>query len=306
MPGPGNIFDYLQYTEYFIFNSENQCDGASDGDIFHCDYWGIGGSVDYYADFDIFAYFNPPGANRAYKDWNSDGSALVRTVDRQLKHLLYRLYVSPFIKFNTDSAVVDKSTLSLSVENIGFLRSSIMTASRNGEDPFTNRYYDHGNVDVDILFPFGFSINGASSANIGWLGGGRGDDPEPRIKTATFPVKGLSVGDFFIASAQSDKTGRVLAIVQVVPVFKKRCSANVRCPYDLGLQVLWTNAVEPCADVAQYFTGSGSGQPYGPLPWPGTEARSRPRWRGRGNCVKTTARSKAPLSWCRANQKALS
>lgn len=254
MPAPFGLFESLQYTEYLIFNSSGQCGGATDPDIFHCDYWGIAGSTDYYADFDIFAYFNPPSADRCYKDWNCDGAALARTVDRQLKHLMYRLFVAPFIKFNEKETFADGTTLSLAVENIGFLRSSVMTAAREGEDPLTSRYYDHGQVDVTLVFPFGFAVNGPDHQNIGWLGGGREDDPEPSLKSADFEVRGLSAGDFFIATAQSDKTGRVTALMQVVQIDGK-CASSVDCPRQLGIRVLWSDAVEPPKAAAAYFGG---------------------------------------------------
>jgi hypothetical protein len=257
MPGPRpSIFDYLQYTEYFLFNSENACGGATDPDIFHCDYWGIEESTNYYADFDIFAYFNPPAVNRAYKNWNSDGSALVRTVDRQIKHLLYRLYISPFTRFDAESSAVTASSIQLDVENIGFLRSSIMTAARNGVDPLTERFYDNGNIEVSIWFPRGFTIIGPNRTNVGWLGGNRADDPAPNNKSAIFAVKGLSVGDSFVALAESDKTGRLIGEFKVVRLSQK-CADQARCPVELGLKMTWTNHIDQPQAAMDYFLGGG-------------------------------------------------
>lgn len=95
----------------------------------------------------------------------------MRTVDRQLKHLLYRLYVSPFIRFDEGQIAGSRNRLELAVENTGFLRSSIMTAARIGEEPLSSRFYDYGDVAVEILLPVGFSISGSRTVNIGWLGG---------------------------------------------------------------------------------------------------------------------------------------
>ncbi|MCP4746359.1 MAG: hypothetical protein GY874_09505 [Desulfobacteraceae bacterium] len=255
MPGSLDYFNYIQYTEYFVFNSEGKCGGQTDPNVFHCDYWGLSSSTDYYADFDIFAYFNPPSAERCYKDWNCDGSALVRTVDKQLKHLMYRLFIAPFIKFNTTETVTNGSSLTLAVENTGFLRSSIMTTARESEDPLTSRYYDYGNIDVSIVYAFGFSVNGSKKANIGWLGGGRKDDPVPRIKAATFDVSGLSKGDFFIAKASSDKTGTVSAIIRVTSA-DKQCLPGKKCSKQLGLKIAWTDFKDQPKALSAYFMGN--------------------------------------------------
>jgi hypothetical protein len=244
---PRPWWDYTQYTEYFMFNSNGRCGGERDPQIFHCDYWGIGGSPEYYADFDIFAYFNPPSANRCYQDWNCNGAALVRTVDRQLKHLLYRLYVAPFIRVNDQKTTSDGKTLDIAIENTGFLRSSVMTASRNGQDPFVNRYYDHGLVEVFITDPLGFTVESANPVDIGWLGGGRDDDPEPRVKIASFNVSELGLGDSFTVSAASDKTGQVRATVEVV----SGDDGNYR------FRVLSTNYVKQPAQARAYFLGKG-------------------------------------------------
>ncbi len=244
MPGPLGVFNYIQYMEYFMFNSQERCDGENYPGVFRCDYWGIADSTDYYADLDIFAYFNPPAANRHYEDWNSDGSALVRTVDKQIKHLLYRLYIAPFISLNSNNFAIDETTLEIPVENTGLLRSSIMTAARNGEDPLTNRDYDNGLVDVNILHAYGFSINGDSSAQLGWLGGDRPDDPEPRIKTASFNVKDLTSGDAFIVRAGSEKTGWITSYV----LYTKGKSGD-------RFKTLWSNETKRSDEVALYFTG---------------------------------------------------
>ncbi|MCP3939923.1 MAG: hypothetical protein GY710_00370 [Desulfobacteraceae bacterium] len=246
MPGPLNIFNYLQYTEYFIFNSRDQCDGNDTPDIFHCDYWGIGDSTDYYADFDIFAYFNPPAVNRCYEDWNCDGSALTRTVDLQLKHLMYRLYIAPFIRVDSEQITSDDTSLNIAIENTGFLRSSVMTTGRQGEDSMENRYYDMGLVDVKIAYTSGFQVIGAKSINIGWLGGGRSDDLEPRSKSASFQVSGLNPGDLFLIKASSQKTGKTYAMIQAVTGDKTDA---------LSFQVLWTNNVPRSKEVDTYFTG---------------------------------------------------
>ena len=238
---------YTQYTEYFMFNSNGRCGGERDPDIFHCDYWGIGGSPEYYADLDIFAYFNPPAANRCYKDWNCKGTALVRSVDRQLKHLLYRLYVAPFIRVNDDQTECDGTTLDVAIENTGFLRSSVMTAARNGQDPFTNRYYDYGLVEVFITDPSGFTVDSANPVNIGWLGGGRADDPESNVKVASFNVSGLGSGDSFTVYAASNKTGQVQATVEVTG----GDDGNYK------FQVVSTNYVRQPSEAQAYFLGIG-------------------------------------------------
>jgi len=240
-------FYYTQYTEYFIFNSNGRCGGDKDPTIFHCDYWGIGGSPDYYADMDIFAYFNPPSANRCYQDWNCQGTALVRTVDRQLKHLLYRLYVAPFIRINDEKTTSDGTTINIAIENTGFLRSSVMTTSEEGEDPFTDRSYSYGLIEARISNPAGFTVESANPVNIGWLGGGRADDPEPNIKFAGFATSGLSSGDTFTVSAFSDKTGEVKADFEVVT--GKNSSYQFR--------IVSTNDVKPPAEVDAYFLGKG-------------------------------------------------
>jgi hypothetical protein len=244
---PLDWWDYVQYTEYFLFNSQEQCGGATDPDIFHCDYWGIAGSLDYYADLDIFAYFNPPATNRCYKDWNCDGNALVRTLDRQLKHLMYRLYVAPFIRVNAKKTKCDGTTLEVGIENTGFLRTSVMTSSRENQDPFANRYYDHGLVNVEILDPIGFSVDGANLVNIGWLGGGRPDDPEPDVKIAGFQVNGLEKGDSFTVKAYSDKTGQVQAVVEVIGGSMGKYK----------FKIVSTNYLEPPSQVQAYFIGTG-------------------------------------------------
>ncbi len=246
---PLSWFDYVQYTEYFIFTSIDQCGGGSHPDIFHCDYWGIGGSPDYYADLDIFAYFNPPAANRCYEDWNCNGTALVRTVDRQLKHLLYRLYVAPFIRVNDKKTTSDGATLDIAIENTGFLRSSVMTMSEEGKDSFTERSYRYGLVEVQISNPDGFEVIGDNSINIGWLGGGRADDPAPSIKFASFATSGLSSGDTFTVKASSEKTGEVKADMEVV------AGKNGR----YQIRALTTNDVQRPAAVDGYFLGKGPG-----------------------------------------------
>ena len=238
---------YTQYTEYFMFNSSDQCGGDTDPDIFHCDYWGIGGSPEYYADLDIFAYFNPPASNRCYKKWNCRGKELIRTVDRQLKHLLYRLYIAPFIRINDEETTSDGTTLDIAVENTGFLRSSVMTASEPGKDSFAERSYTYGKIDVEISDTVGFSVDSTNPVNIGWLGGGRPDDPAPRTKVAGFAVSGLSSGDSFTVSAASDKTGQVSADIEVV------AGKNG----GLKLQVVSTDYVRPPDQARAYFLGLG-------------------------------------------------
>lgn len=247
MPGPLAWFNYTQYTEYFVFNSNGRCGGVRYPGIFHCDYWGIGGSPDYYADLDIFAYFNPPSANRCYQDWNCKGAALVRTIDRQLKHLLYRLYVAPFIRVNDAQTTCDGTTLDVAIENKGFLRSSVMTAARDGQDPFEHRYYDYGLVEVLITDPLGFTVDSANPVNIGWLGGGRADDPEPNVKAASFNVSGLGSGDSFTVYAASDKTGQVRATVDVV----SGDDGNYK------FRVVSTNYVRQPSQTQAYFLGIG-------------------------------------------------
>jgi len=240
-------YNYTQYTEYFIFNSNGRCGGDMDPDIFHCDYWGIGGSPEYYADLDIFAYFNPPAANRCYQDWNCNGTALVRTVDRQLKHFLYRLYVAPFIRVNDEKTTSDNNTLEIAIENTGFLRSSVMTTSENGKDPFRERSYSYGMIEVQISDLEGFTVDSANPVNIGWLGGGRADDPAPSIKFASFEISGLSSGDTFNVSAFSEKTGEVKADIEVLA--GKKGSYKFR--------VVSTNDVKRASEVDAYFFGKG-------------------------------------------------
>lgn len=239
-------YNYTQYTEYFIFNSDDLCGGRDAPDVFHCDYWGIQDSKSYYADLDIFAYFNPPAANRCYEDWNCDGSALARTLDRQLKHLMYRLYIAPYLLVDSSQSSSDGTMLNIGIRNTGFLRSPVMTTARLGEDPMTQRYYDFGLVDVKISTTFGFRVTGPRVINIGWLGGGRADDPEPSTKTAGFSVSGLSDGDLFIVEAGSEKTGHVLALMQALTGEE---------PGALTFQVLWTNHVPRTEKVDNYFTG---------------------------------------------------
>jgi hypothetical protein len=247
MPGPLDWYFYTQYSEYFIFNSNGRCGGDKDPDIFHCDYWGIGGSPEYYADMDIFGYFNPPAANRCYKDWNCKGTALVRTVDRQLKHLLYRLYAAPFIRVNDEKTTSDGTTLDIAIENTGFLRSSVMTASEDGKDPFTDRSYSYGLIEVQISDPDGFTVDSANPVNIGWLGGGRVDDPEPNVKFASFNVNGFGIGDSFTVYAASDKTGQVQATVEVV----SGDDGNYK------FRVLSTNYIRQPSEAQAYFLGKG-------------------------------------------------
>jgi hypothetical protein len=244
---PRPWFDYTQYSEYFIFNSNGRCGGDNSPEVFHCDYWGIGGSPDYYADLDIFAYFNPPAANRCYQDWNCKGTALVRTLDRQLKHLLYRLYVAPFIRVNDEKSISDGTTLEIAIENKGFLRSSVMTASKEGADPFTDRAYSYGLIKVQISDPVGFTVGNTDPVNIGWLGGGRADDPEPSLKFASFEISDLSGGDTFTVSAFSEKTGGVKADIEVVG--KKKGSYQFK--------ILSSNEVKRPGQVDAYFLGKG-------------------------------------------------
>lgn len=240
-------YNYTQYMEYFIFNSRGECGGDNAPDVFHCDYWGVGGSQDYYADLDIFAYFNPPAANRCYGDWNCTGEALVRTIDRQLKHLLFRLYIAPFIKLNEDLTAIDGSSLEIAIENTGFLRTSVMTVSQAGQDPFTERSYSHGLIEVQLSNIDGFSLSSANSVNIGWLGGGRVDDPEPRTKVAGFTTNGLSVGNSFTLKASSEKTGELSAEIEVVAGKKG----------GLTLEITSTNFVEQPSTAQAYFLGNG-------------------------------------------------
>jgi hypothetical protein len=239
-------FYYIQYMEYFIFNSTGKCGGADAPEMFHCDYWGIGGSPDYYADLDIFAYFNPPSANRCYQDWNCDGKEIIRTVDRQLKHLMYRLYIAPFIRVNEQNSTSDGTALNIAIENTGFLRSSIMTAAIDGQDPFTTRSYSYGLIDVKIE-PNGFNVVGDDQVNIGWLGGGRSDDPEAKVKIASFETSDLSIGDTFTLTASSDKTGEVKAIIKV--------TAGEESGYRLN--ILSTNFVALPNNAKAYFLGKG-------------------------------------------------
>jgi Zinc carboxypeptidase len=240
-------YNYTQYMEYFIFNSNGRCGGGNAPDIFHCDYWGIGGSPDYYADLDIFAYFNPPAVNRCYEDWNCAGDELVRTVDRQLKHLLYRLYIAPFIRVNAAETTSDDATLDIAIENTGFLRSSVMTTQEDGGDPFGDRSYSQGLIEVQISSPAGFTVNSENPVNIGWLGGGHANDSEPRVKFAGFTVDGLSIGDTFTVSANSDKTGLVTADMKVV--------AGKNGSYEF--KIVSTNDVKRVSQADAYFRGIG-------------------------------------------------
>lgn len=251
MPGPLDIWSYLQYLEYFVFNSVDNCDGVTDPDVFHCDYWGVSGNTSYYADKDMFASHNPPASNRCYSGWNCTGAELQRTVDRQIKHLLYRLYMAPFIKVNAEEITFDGTTLSVAIENTGILRSSIQTTSRFGEDPFTSRYNDYGQVEVRLWRPHGFTPMGPRHVNIGWLGGGHPEDPEPRVKTAQYTVKRLSPGDTFYVTASSEKTGSVTALVGVFP--------SGGGPTDYEFEVLWTNYADRSAMVNAYFMGEHAG-----------------------------------------------
>ncbi len=227
MPGRGLIWNYLQYTEYFMFNNTEACAGQTDPEIFHCDYWGLSDSPEYYADFDIFAYFNPPAANQCYQDWNCDGASLVRTVDKQLKHLLYRLYVAPQLAVDATASEGGPSELKVAIRNEGFLRTSVMTNATPGEDPLSDREYDHGWVKVTLQNPQGFTVTGPAEVEIGWLGGGRSDDPAPRLKQAAYEVIGLDDGDSFTVVAGSDKTGQVSADMQV------NCGGLAQCGNDL-------------------------------------------------------------------------
>jgi hypothetical protein len=211
MPGRGLLWNYIQYTEYFQFINPEACSGETDTDIFHCDYWGLSDSPDYYADFDIFAYFNPPAANHCYKDWNCEGDSLVRTVDKQIKHLLHRMYVAPQLTVDTELSAGGAEYLNLAIRNEGFLRTSVMTNAVPDEDPLSERDYEHGLVKVTLMNPQGFSVTGPVEVDLGWLGGARSDDPAPRFKLAAYEVDGLDDGDSFTVVAESDKTGAVSA-----------------------------------------------------------------------------------------------
>jgi hypothetical protein len=239
-------YNYNQYIEYFVFKSENECGGNDAPGVFHCDYWGVEDYNAYYADHDIFAYFNPPATNRCYENWNCDGRALVRTLDRQLRHLMYRLYIAPYLLVDQCSFTAEQNTLGISIKNTGFLRSSVMTTARLGEDPMEARYYDFGLVDVKISKAVGFKVNGPSNVNIGWLGGGREDDPAPSTKKADFSVSGLSAGDIFIVKAGSKKTGTVIALIKAVDSKKSG---------ELSFCVIWTNHVPRSKQVDTYFAG---------------------------------------------------
>jgi hypothetical protein len=160
---------------------------------------------------------------------------------------LYRLYVAPFIRVNNEKTTSDGATLDITIENTGFLRSSIMTASIDGEDPFTERTYSYGLIEVRISDPSGFSVVGNNPVNIGWLGGGRADDPAPRIKFAGFAISRLSRGDTFTVSAVSEKTGEVRADIEVVG--KKKGSYQFK--------ILATNEVQRSSQVDAYFLGKG-------------------------------------------------
>jgi Zinc carboxypeptidase len=247
MPGPLGISAYLQYFEYLIFNSTDQCGGATNPDIFHCDYWGMFGNTGYYADKDIFAHHNPPAANRCYSDWNCTGMELERTVDKQIKHLLYRLYIAPFINVNAEETTFDGNVLSVAIENTGLLRSSIQTTSRLGEDPFVNRYYDYGQVSVNLLEIKGHKIGSLQHVNIGWLGGGHPEDPEPRVKKAQYTVEKLKPGDTFLVTAGSEKTGNVTTLIKVMPGGPGK--------NDYKFDVLWTNYEDRSNQVDAYFAG---------------------------------------------------
>jgi hypothetical protein len=168
-------------------------------------------------------------------------------VDRQLKHLLYRLYVAPFIRVNDEKTTSDGTTLDIAIENTGFLRSSVMTTSEYGKDPFTDRAYSYGLIKVQISNPDGFTVDGANPINIGWLGGGRTDDPDPSIKFASFEISGLSRGDTFTVSAFSEKTGEVKADIEVVAKKKGRYQ----------FRIVATDEVKRASEVDAYFLGKG-------------------------------------------------
>ena len=141
----------------------------------------------------------------------------------------------------------DGDTLDIAIENTGFLRSSVMTASKAGEDPFTDRAYSYGLIEVKISDPNGFTVNSANPVNIGWLGGGRADDPAPSIKFAGFATSGLSSGDTFTVAASSEKTGEVKAYIKVV--------GKTKGSYQF--KVLSTNEVQRLSQVDAYFLGQG-------------------------------------------------
>jgi hypothetical protein len=128
-------YNYNQYIEYFIFNSENECGGVDAPGVFHCDYWGVEGNTSYYADHDIFAYFNPPATNRCYENWNCDGRALVRTLDKQLKHLMYRLYIAPYLLVDHCSTTADHKTLEIGIKKYGFFTFICHDHSATGGGP---------------------------------------------------------------------------------------------------------------------------------------------------------------------------
>ncbi len=248
---PLDWYYYTQYTEYYLFQNEGStCGGETDPDIFHCNYWGVGDpddpSTEYYADLDIFAYFNPPSTNRCYKDWNCNGEALVRTLNKQIKHLLYRLYIAPFIAINSDQTTVDGTTLNVAVENTGYLRSCVATNSRQGEDPISNRYYDHGLVDVTILGAYGFDIDSSPTVNVGWLGGANVNDPVSNVGVASYDISNLGKRGFFAVKAGSTKTGYVTAL------FKVR-SAKKGNGYVVSL--VYSSTVDRPKAVDTYFKG---------------------------------------------------
>jgi hypothetical protein len=122
-----------------------------------------------------------------------------------------------------------------------------MTASEYGKDPFAERTYSYGLIGVQISNPNGFTVDSDNPVNIGWLGGGRTDDPAPSLKFASFEISGLSSGDTFTVMAISDKTGEVKADIEVVG--KKKGSYQFK--------ILSTNEVKRPGQVDAYFLGKG-------------------------------------------------
>jgi hypothetical protein len=102
-------------------------------------------------------------------------------------------------------------------------------------------------IEVQIYNPNGFTVDSDNPVDIGWLGGGRADDPAPRTKSAKFEISGLSRGDTFTVSAFSEKTGGVKADIEVVG--KKKGSYQFK--------ILSTNEVERPGQVDAYFLGKG-------------------------------------------------
>jgi len=85
------------------------------------------------------------------------------------------------------------------------------------------------------------------TVNIGWLGGGRVDDPEPNVKVASFNVSGLGSGDSFTVYAASDKTGQVQATIEVV----------ISDDGNYKFRVASTNYVKQPSQGKAYFLGKG-------------------------------------------------